>query len=209
AHVPFDNTQSNRTGIAIATLQENPIQLTLWDQDGNQVDTKTLEFGEFEQRSVFLHDEFPAALGQRGFVTVEAPAEFHMLVLNQDVQSLLLSTSVAMPGVLERLVEINIPQGETSQWVLRLVQDGFFLYGSADEVGGEPTFASGILTDGFFQLNIHLVSQTNESLVICLLANEAPNSFEGFSGSATQLQQDGSVSETGTFEVTRPDNAQF
>lgn len=132
-----------------------------------------------------------------------------MLVLNQDVQSLLLSTSIAMPGVLERLIEIDIPGGETTQWILRLVQDGFFLYGSADEIGGEPTFASGILTDGFFQLTIHLVSQDGQSLVISLLDSDAPDSFEDFSGSATQLQEDGAVSETGTFEITRPDNAQF
>ena len=117
----------------------------------------------------------------------------------------MLSTSVSLPGVLERELTIE-SSDETSGWTLRLVQDGYFLYGLT-KMQGEDIYslATGLWLGGILQIN--MLSFDDRPLNLCLLATSGD--LTAAQGSVTIIAHGGTVTDTGTFEMSKPSQAPF
>jgi hypothetical protein len=173
------------------------------NEAGDVQGTSTINFEGFTQTAQFVDEVFPSSAGARGFLAVSSLDAFQILVLDQTGS--LLSTSSALPGMLERDLTIELP-GDTTEWTLRLVQEGYFLYGLTSMKDQDfYTLTTGVRLGGILQLNVLDLSGAPGNL--CLLANTA--NLDDVQGSVTVIASDGAVAETGTFELSKPSQAPF
>lgn len=202
-HIPYNNVGGNRTAFAILSVNRVPVTMVRHDEAGNVKASSQIEFQGFTQTARFVDEAFPSSRNTRGFLKLSSPDSFQILILNQNGS--LLSTSVSMPGLLERNLSIET-SGESSDWTLRLIQEGFFLYGLTSMPGEEAySLATGIWLGGMLQINMFGFDQG--PLNYAFLATSGD--LTAAQGTVTVLAHDGTVVDTGTFQMTKPSQAPF
>ena len=68
AQLMFNNTGGNRTALAVASLQENSLSISLRDEGGQELETKQEAFDSMTQRALFVDELFPTSKGSRGLL---------------------------------------------------------------------------------------------------------------------------------------------
>ena len=116
----FNNTGGNRTALAVASLQENSLSISLRDEGGQELETKQEAFDSMTQRALFVDELFPTSKGSRGSLRIDATEPFFGLSLDQN--GLLLSSGGLFPGVIEREIVVDLSFA-VLLGTLRLVQD--------------------------------------------------------------------------------------
>lgn len=201
ALIPFDQRHGNRTAFSAISLSATPLAFTLYDDQGDFVEQKTLQFGELIQRAMFLDELFPGSKQHRGHVRIRAQNIFQLLVLNQEQTRL--TPTPCLFGVAERALTITL--NETSHWTVRLSQNGSFLHGVAtSEETTELIPVTGGLYEGKLYLAIHTLHlPTGEAMEITLLAT-ADDLDSEVAGTAVSVREGGQVSPPGTFQLLPP-----
>ena len=150
-HVPYDNTNGNQTGIAIASLSGAAIEFKRYNEAGTLLETKTLTYAAGEQRAFLVTDEFPDASNQRGFFTLRGDDGFYSIALN--INNNQLSGTVVFAGVIEReIITTESLFGGSTEYTLHVVQEGRFLRGVLTyELF--PDFVSNRIVNGFLVEN--------------------------------------------------------
>ncbi len=213
-HLPFNNTEGNRTSLAIAAYQATTIHFILYNEDGNDfVKELYIPFDAYSQQALYVDDLFPEAKNKRGFLLIEAPQRFNVLAM--DTNNGRFSTAAAMPAVLER--QVTLTGDSTETWTLRLARgDGAILTGVAERSGSDAvTLADGVVSENqggkaSLQVNLHTFTPDGTQAVnLTLIATVADDQLWTASGHFIALREDGEIVDSGTFTLTAPQEAQF
>lgn len=206
-HIPFDNTGTNQTAVAVMSPNREPVTLYRYDRWGQKQDRFQLNFKYWQSNllAAFVGEVFPGTRFQEGFIRVEAPKGAYFLVLNQN--NLILSTGDSLAGVIER--QLTVQMTSSAEWTVRLVQQGDLLFGIAQkEPDGSPAeFVTGSFSGGTFHLSLSHRAEGLEQDRNCVLVGSASD-LDSVAGVAALVSAEG-VLESGTFQLTRPEGASY
>lgn len=212
AHLPFDNTNGRRTGMAIANLlSSNNLTIERYDEQGVFEETKHVPLGALNQTALFVDEMFPASANQRGFLLFKGTSNFGILVLNES-NSTIYWGSAAISGVLERQLMIT---GNPYSMTIRLILDGQFITGVIETSPGviNPiTGAIGYPPSGGMIFNLHMnsfLTTTGEAVTAVGTARISDYRMLNVEGNLTYIYEDGSTEDGGTFQIYPLATAQF
>jgi len=215
ANLPYDNTNNNYTAIAIAMLVSGTVNLVAYDEAGGKLGEQNVDFTAHSQKSLYVHQLFPASANSRGLVAIQSAVPFNMLAMNDNAGNY--SSTAALPAVYERNVTFEL--GDTTHYIIRLTRQGKFFTGIIDGVDHEPVvsnYISGIISinvadQKYLVLNIPTFTPVMSQPVpinITMIAEITDERIFSVTGKL-YVTQEGSAQTIGTFTLTKPPGAQF
>ena len=217
AQLMFNNTGGNRTALAVASLQESSLSISLHDEAGQELESKQEAFNLMTQRALFVDELFPASQGSRGSLLIDATEPFFGLSLDQN--GLLLSSGGLFPGVIEREIVVDL-QFAVLLGTLRVVQEGPLLTGtirlrdSATGVEGPLEPISGVFFGAAGTEQYFLLLSWGAGITQLLVTDRLDRNLEGDaigvvrSVISTGLSI-GAIFATGLFQLSKKESAQF
>ncbi len=216
ARLMFNNTGGNRTALAVASLQENNLSISLHDESGQELEMKQEAFDNMTQKALFVDELFPSSAGSRGSLRINATEPFFGLSLDQN--GLLLSSGGLFPGVIER--EITVDLGfAVLRGTLRLIQNGPLLTGTIrlwDATTGEGPIepVSGVFFGAAGTEQYFLQLSWGAGITQLLISDNMDRNLEGQTiGIVKSVISTGfsigATFATGLFQFSKKDSAQF
>jgi hypothetical protein len=215
AHLPYDNTNNNKTAIAIAMLQPGAnVEFARYNEEGAFQDSQSIYLGAMNQQALYVNQLFPSSADSRGFLTISSSAVFNMVALNDYAENY--SSTAVLPAVLEREVTLVGPDVSSSQ-TLRLTRQGNYFTGVSDRTSPTPrirNYVSGIIATTplgrkYLCLNIQTINVSNgKGINITMLGLISDERLLDVSGTI-YISQEESSSTQGTFTLSARPGAQF
>lgn len=213
----FNNTRANRTALAVASLQENSLSISLHDEAGQELESRQEAFNGMTQRALFVDELFPASQGSRGSLRIDATGPFFGLSLDQN--GLLLASGGLFPGVIEREIVVDL-RFAVLIGTLRLIQDGPLLTGTirlrdgATGLEGPIEPISGVFFGAAGTEQYFLQLSWGAGVTQLLITDNMDRNLEGqaigvvrsFISTGFSL---GAIFATGLFQFSKKDSAPF
>lgn len=209
-HLPFDNTGGKTSALAIASFNANTLEIVRYDEQGVPQETKREGVGALSQKALYVNELFPNSSNRTGFLTISGSDFFNVLAMNANGSAW--SSSAALPGVLERQIEIT---GNASSVPAKLVIQGQFIYGLIETSPGVLNPITGVIAyppSGGMILYLHMssfVAASGQALMAVATARISDLRMLDVRGKVTIINEDGSTQNGGTFHLYPLSMAQF
>jgi hypothetical protein len=208
AHLPYDNTGGNLSAFAVCSIPLNALQITRYDAQGTFQEQKMVDLAQLSQQALYVYEMFPASINTAGYLTISGVEGFGLLALN--INDSKWSNSAGLPAVYERQIDITNKATAPVKFIL----EGQFIHGVIEMSPGVISPVSGVISyspSGGMVLYLNLSSflTTGQAVTAILTARIPDLNFQNVNGIVTNIYEDGTTQNAGSFHLYPLPSAQF